>query len=115
MCILRKAHPLAPEMSVLPPCRLAVSQRAFTHTGIDAFGPFYVKRLRRREKWYGLMCTCLTTRIVHLFLMPSLSGESCMIGHDSLAGRGLGPKAYYCDNGTNFQYASTRYKDIDGH
>lgn len=73
-----------------------------------------MKRLRRREKWYGLMSTCLTTRLIHLTLMPSLSGESCMIALDSLAGRGLAPRAYYCDNGTNFVYAATRYRDLDG-
>lgn len=61
-CILMKAKPVAPQMAALPPCRLTVDLNAFTHCGVDIFGPFYVSRLRRIEKWYGMMMTCLTTR-----------------------------------------------------
>lgn len=113
-CILRKARPSAPQMAGLPPCRLAVGQRPFTHCGMDAFGPFSISRLRRKEKWYGLMFVCQTTRAVYIELMESLSGQSCMRAMDSMVVRRGPPSMYYMDNGTNFVYASKRYRSITG-
>lgn len=113
-CILTKARPVAPQMAALPPCRLAVDLNAFTHCGVDIFGPFHVSRLRRIEKWYGMMMTCMTTRSTYLVLVPSLSGQSCWMAMDSLATRRFAPSRYYCDNGTNFVWASKNYRDPNG-
>lgn len=113
-CIMRRARPVAPQMAALPPCRLAVQLSAFAHCGIDVFGPFLVSRLRRTEKWYGMMMTCMTTRAIYLELIPSLSGESCWMAMDSLASRRFSPQKYYCDNGTNFVWASKRYRAPNG-
>lgn len=113
-CILTKARPVAPQMAALPPCRLAVDLNAFTHCGVDIFGPFQVSRLRRIEKWYGMMMTCMTTRSTYLVLVPSLSGQSCWMAMDSLATRRFAPTRYYCDNGTNFVWASKNYRDPHG-
>ena len=56
------------EMACLPKVRLTPYEPPFTYTGVDYFGPFYVKRGRRRtmEKRWGAMFVCLNTRAVNL-------------------------------------------------
>ena len=51
-------------MASLPAGRLAYKQRPFSHCGMDYFGPMIVKIGRRREKRWGCLFTCLTTRAV---------------------------------------------------
>ena len=52
-------------MSDLPEER--VTQAApFHYTGMDVFGPFYVKEGRKTLKRYGLIFTCLASRAFHL-------------------------------------------------
>ena len=48
---------------------------AFAHTGLDIFGPFYVKQGRSQVKRYGCIYTCLTTRAVHLEILNSLESD----------------------------------------
>ncbi|CAK1581444.1 unnamed protein product [Parnassius mnemosyne] len=50
ICRIRKAKPEMPVMGDLPPARVAHHQRAFTHCGVDLFGPMEVVVGRRREK-----------------------------------------------------------------
>lgn len=49
-CKNQKAKPAAPEMSDLPPARLASFTRPFSFIGIDYFGPLMVTVGRRSEK-----------------------------------------------------------------
>lgn len=113
-CRLQKATPLTPEMAALPLCRLAVSTRAFTYTGTDLFGPINVKIGRRKEKRWGIIFTCLTTRAVYLDVVNSLSAAACMQAMDGLAARRGPPRQIHSDNGTNFVAASKSYRNPQG-
>lgn len=113
-CKLRRTRPLRPEMAALPACRVAVHMRPFSYTGIDNFGPITVAIGRRREKRWGVLFTCLTTRAVYLEVVQSLSAASCMMALDSLAARHGAPVEYRSDNGTNFVSSSKLYMDPDG-
>lgn len=62
MCRLLRGNPYLPIMGYLPRERLGYRLRPFTHCGIDYFGPIAVKVGRRREKRWGALFTCLTTR-----------------------------------------------------
>ena len=53
------------KMSDLPPERLTPSP-PFTYTGMDVFGPFYIKEGRTELKRWSLILTCLASRTVHL-------------------------------------------------
>lgn len=113
-CILLRAKPANPQMARLPDCRLAIEEDAFTHVGIDCFGPLYVTHFRRTEKRHAMMCTCMTTRSVYIVLLWSLDVESCLMGLNELASRRKTPKAIYSDNGTNFTAAAKLFRGLHG-
>ena len=65
-CKIKRRSTLTPIMTDHPTGRLQHGMPAFTHTGIDYFGPFEVAILRRRVKRRLVLFVCLTTRAVHL-------------------------------------------------
>ena len=88
-------------MASLPAERFDTT-RPFNNTGIDIFGPMYVKRFRRTEKRYGLLATCLSTRAVHLEVAGSLDTDSCIMALRRFFTRRGRPSVIVSDNGANF-------------
>lgn len=86
-CAILRTKPLLPEMAALPQCRVSPWQRPFTYTGTDVFRPINVAIGRRKEKRWGIIFTCLTTRAVYLDVIASLTAVSCMRAMDGLAAR----------------------------
>lgn len=105
-CRLASSKAKPPMMGSLPEGRLAHHQRAFTHCGVDFFGPMEVVIGRRREKRYGALFTCLTTRAVHLELAHQLSSDSFILALRRMSARRGYPSIMYSDNGTNFHGAN---------
>ena len=91
-----------PFMADLPPERLDFQAHSFTNTGIDYFGPFEVKMLRRTMKRWCCLFTCLTTRAVHIEVVRSLDADSCMAAIVRFISRRGKPKTIVSDNGSNF-------------
>ncbi|KAG1709158.1 Apoptosis inhibitor IAP [Nymphon striatum] len=89
-------------MANLPQARMDAYKPAFTNTGIDIFGPFYVKHRRSQVKRYGCIFTCMTTRAVHLEKVYDLSTNSFINGFRRFVCRRGYPEKVYSDNGTNF-------------
>ncbi|KAJ8705579.1 hypothetical protein PYW08_012625 [Mythimna loreyi] len=102
VCRIHRSKPTTPKMGDLPPARLEVTRRAFVHCGVDYFGPMEVAVGRRREKRWGVLFTCLTTRAVHLELAASLSADSAILALRRLIARRGCPADIYSDRGTNF-------------
>ena len=102
VCRKRKAETLSPMMADLPRERLAFGSPAFTNTGLDYFGPFYVAVKRSTEKRWGFLFTCLTTRAVHFEVVPSMDTSSCVMGIERFVSRRGVPSVIWSDNGTNF-------------
>ena len=92
--------PCQPAMASLPADRVTPTQAAFSNTGVDFFGPFYIKRGRGREKRYGCLFTCLVSRAIHLEVAHGLDTSSF------IASRGK-PDTIRSDNGTNFCQCSS--------
>lgn len=111
ICRRRRGKPRNPLMADLPAGRVAYKQRPFCHCGVDYFGPMFVKIGRRREKRWGVLFTCLTTRAIHLELAHSLSASSAIMALQRLAARRGFPSTIYSDNGTNFKGASNELRD----
>ncbi|XP_076389575.1 uncharacterized protein LOC143264787 [Megachile rotundata] len=111
VCKLRRGKPTNPKMAALPAGRLAYRERPFTHCGIDYFGPMHVKIGRRREKRWGVIFTCLTTRAIYLEMAHSLSASSAIMALRRLTARRGSPSVIYSDNATNFAKASKELRD----
>ncbi len=42
----------------------------------DCFGPFYIKKGRKELKRYGLLFTCMCSRVVHVEMLDYLSTDA---------------------------------------
>lgn len=105
LCRRRRAMPQTPATGDLPQARLDPFHRPFSNCGVDYFGPMMVKVGRRREKRWGALFTCLTSRAVHIELVASLSTDSAIMALRRMAARRGWPRVMYSDNGTNFRGA----------
>ena len=102
LCRKFRAATIQPIMADLPKERPAYQSPPFTKTGVDYFGPFYVTVRRTTEKRCGFLFTCLTTRAVHVEVVPSMDSSSCVMGVERFVSRRGTPAMIWSDNGTNF-------------
>ena len=101
LCIRRRATPKPQVMADLPSARFDMSG-PFTICGLDYFGPLTVRNLRKTEKRWGLLITCLSTRAIHLEVAYSLDQDSFLLALRRFICRRGPPREIYSDNGTNF-------------
>ena len=97
-------------MASLPSDRLQVAP-AFSKVGVDFFGPLKVKHLRKQEKRYGCLFTCLVTRAVHLEVAFSLSTDSFIMCLRRFIARRGKTTVIYSDNATNFVGANRELRE----
>ncbi|XP_063389642.1 uncharacterized protein LOC134675361 [Cydia fagiglandana] len=101
-CRTYRGMPIKVPIGDLPPERLKANQPPFTAAAVDLFGPMQITIGRRREKRWGVLYTCLTTRAVHLELAASLSASSMILSLRRMIARRGTPTVLYSDNATNF-------------
>ena len=102
-CKKLRAEPEVPLMAALPRHRVQVCSRPFLKVGIDYFGPMQVTILRRTQKRYGCLITCLATRAVHIEICNQLDVDSFLMAFDRFALRRGFPTVVCSDNGTNLK------------
>ena len=110
-CRKRNAMPKSPIMGNLPDVRVTAHKPPFYATGVDYFGPFYVRKFRRVEKRYGCLFVCLATKAIHLEVSHSLDTDSFIMALRRFIGRRGHPKVIASDNGTNFVGAQRELRD----
>ena len=101
-CRKHRATPVTPLIDDLPKERLGYQERPLTYTGVDYFGPFHVSVIRSTEKRWGFLFTCMTTRPVHIEIVPKRDTSSCVMGIERFVARREHPHTIWSDNGTNF-------------
>ena len=101
-CRRRDAQPCQQMEADLPLDRITPYEPTFTSVGVDYFGPFAIKRGRGREKRYGCIFTCLTTRAVHIQTADTLDTDSFINSLYQFMARRGEPCLIRSDNGTNF-------------
>ena len=77
-CIRLRGSTTTQKMADLPVDRLERSC-PFDYSGVDFFGPFFVKCRRSTVKYYGCLFTCLYSRAVHVEVCASLSTDSFIL------------------------------------
>ncbi|KAG1926322.1 guanine nucleotide-binding protein G(I)/G(S)/G(O) subunit gamma-2 [Pimephales promelas] len=102
-CQRWRAQPSIPRMADLPAARLRLHKPAFHSTGVDCFGPMFVKMGRRQEKRWGIIFKCLTTRAVHLDLLRSMDADAYLMALRRFIARRGTPAELLSDQGTNFR------------
>ena len=75
-CRKRKLKTITPFMSDLPIERHGYRQAPFNNCGVGYFGPFHVTVRRSSEKRWAFLFTCLTTRAIHIEVVPSMDSSS---------------------------------------
>ena len=112
-CFRCKPSPVQQFMGDLPAARVTVS-RPFSKTGIDFFGPVYVRPGPRRTavKAYVCLFVCFCTKAVHLELVSDLSTDRFLQALRRFIGRRGRPAEIWSDNGTNFVGGKNRLQEL---
>ena len=104
-------------MSDLPAEKVSVPTSPFIHTGINYFGPLFVKFSRKTRsnqaisKRYGAIFTCLASSALHNKLAGDLSAYSFILALRRFIARTGNPQTITNDNGTNFVAAQRELSD----
>ena len=111
-CEIKRAMQMFPIMADLPVGRMAFNQPPFTHTGVDLFGPVFIKEGRKRLKRWVVLFTCLTVRAIHLEVAETCETDSFINSLRRFVNRRGCPSIMYSDQGTNFQGATSELKEV---
>ena len=105
VCKRLYAKPASQLMADLHPAKIHPYMPAFTHVGVDCFGPYYTNFYRGQKKRYGCIFTCMSSRAIHLEMLHSLDADSFLNCLRSFQSHRPNLKHIYCDNATNFRAA----------
>ena len=98
-CMKRRQTKMRQPMAGLHSSRLQANKPPWSETGMDHFGPF---DLTGKQKRWGLIFTCLTTRAVHLEDVDGLGVEPFCHALDRFINRRKRPEILRSDMGTTF-------------
>ncbi|XP_055604068.1 uncharacterized protein LOC129752306 [Uranotaenia lowii] len=112
-CFRMKPKSMEQFMGELPVARVTISP-PFSRTGVDYFGPVYIRPGPRRVavKAYVSLFICLVTKAIHLELVSDLSTEKFLQALRRFIGRRAIPSDIYSDNGTNFVGARNQLQEL---
>lgn len=112
-CFRSKPSPIQQFMGDLPAARVVVS-RPFSNSGVDYFGPVYLRPVPRRGvvKAYVAIFVCLCTKAVHLELVSDLCTDRFLQALRRFVARRGRCSNIYSDNGTNFVGARNKLQDL---
>ena len=96
-------------MADLPEERFA-TEPPFTYSGMDMFGPFYVKEGRKQIKRFVVLFTCLSSRAIHLESTASMATDSFIQALRRFLARRGSVREIISDNGKNFVGAENEFK-----
>ena len=100
-----------PPFAPFPTSRVTESV-PFKRTGIDYFGPLYIKTRQGQQKVWICLFTCLVTRGIHLEVTTDMSTEQLLLClRRFIAIRGT-PVGIISDNASQFKAASDMMKQV---
>lgn len=98
-----------PPTGKLPPFRTDGGD-AFRYIGIDFFGPVLIARGAKR---YVLLITCLTSRAVHLEVLPGMAAKDVWTALRRFFSLRMVPFMIYSDNGPGFARVSREIDELN--
>ena len=100
-CRRLRGSPCGQKMADLPNERVDEAE-PFTHSGVDCFGPFFVKERRSEVKRWGILFICLSSRAIHLETLNSMTADAFINAYRRFTCRRGKVRSLYHDRGTNF-------------
>ena len=81
----------------------------FQNTGLDYFGPLYIKQahIKERRKVWVCLFTCVVVRAIHLEIVGDLSAEEFLQALRRFIARRGAPKEIILDNASQFKLAKS--------
>ena len=101
VCRRRQGTTETQRMSDLPFDRVT-EIAPFTYTGVDAFGPWYIKEGRKSTKRYGIIFTCMASRAIHLETVNYMDTDSFICALRQFICRRGNVRQLRLDRGSNF-------------
>ena len=98
-----------PNMAPLPSSRVTPA-RAFARTGIDFFGPLYVRGSSESTKVWVCLFSCMVTRAVHLELVMDMSTTEFLLAFRRFVARRGSPELVTTDNAPQFKVADSVFR-----
>ena len=93
-------------MSPWPTCKVSKSA-AFKFTGLDYFGPLFIKKATECSKVWVYLFTCIATRGIHLELVEDMTPEKFLMALRRFIARRGRPEVIISDNAPQFKVADT--------
>ena len=100
-CRKFRGSPQVQKMANLPEERLTPVP-PFSYTGMDVFGPWYIKEGRKELKRWGIIFTCLSSRAIHLETLNTMGTDSFINALKRFVNQRGKVRELRCDRGTNF-------------
>ena len=83
----------------------------FAYCGVDYFGPWLIKQVRKEVKRYGVLFTCMTSRAIHLEVAHTLEADSFLNALRRFTWRRGPVRQLRSDRGTNFIGARREFRE----
>ena len=100
-------------MADLPSERMKIFSPPFSVTGVDLFGPFFLKYGRnKKKKAWGALFTCANVRVIHLEIVEDLSTEAFLHALRRFAARHGWPTTVISDNGTSLVGCESELRNL---
>uniref|UniRef100_A0A914PRM3 Integrase catalytic domain-containing protein n=1 Tax=Panagrolaimus davidi TaxID=227884 RepID=A0A914PRM3_9BILA len=92
----------------MPPLPLEriTQEHPFFRTGLDYFGPLWIKSAGEQLKIWVLLLTCFCTRAVHLEIVPDMTTDAFLRAFRRFCARKGCPRYILSDNAKQFKLAS---------
>ena len=85
---------------------------SFQYTGLDYFGPLYIKEAKKTVKVWVCLFTCLVIRAVHLELVRDMTAENFLLAIRRFIARRGRPLQIISDNAPTFVVSKTVLKTV---
>ena len=104
-CIRYQGGPYQTKVMSPWPRSKTTESSPFTNTGVDYFGPLYVKNGGNRKKVWICLFTCIVIRAVHLELVEDMTAEHFLEAFRRFIARRGKPNKTISDNAATFKAA----------
>ena len=110
-CKKLAVQPIYPHLANLSKERVEGNVDPFKNTGVDYFGPFEFRVLRRPVTHWCCLFKCLVNRAVHIEVVNGLDSDACKMAITRFMARRSKLQKIISDNGTNFVGAAREFKE----